>query len=494
VVDRPGLISIVRFTLTVTLCLIPLVGGRPVDRVQARGLAPGTTRLTFPPPSITASAAAVLDADTGNWLYLANADQPLPMASTTKIMTAVVAIEHGHLSDVVRVSKAAATVGGSSMGLADGERLTVRELLYGLLLPSGNDAGVAIAEHISGSMTAFAGLMNRKAADLHLTHTHYLNSYGAFDTETGDAAAHHTTARDLVLLARYAMRHPLFRRIVTLKHYVIPRTPQHHGHVLDSVNRVLYWYPGIDGVKSGWTSGAGICQVVDAYRNGRHLILAILHTANQHTDVRDLLDFGFHDFNWVRSNEAEDPIDQVVITGTRAAPVYFYPYTGHSSSGAFLSYFLRHGGVAVLGFPLTEPINLDGDLEQFFTNQVLSFSPRSNVVTPQRLGVTNLPNPSWLTRVLPVPNNDWRTYYPQTGHSITYRFRSFYLAEGGPATFGYPISEKRFQGADLVQYFENTEFIWHPTSSTTGYIAVAPLGVRRLNQLGLFPSNSTPPF
>jgi D-alanyl-D-alanine carboxypeptidase len=493
VLDRPGLISIVRFTLTVTVCLIPLIGGRPADRALARGLAPGTTTLAFPPPSVTASAAAVLDADTGNWLYLDNADLPLPMASTTKIMTAVVAIEHGHLSDVVRVSKAAATVGGSSMGLAAGERLTVGDLLYGLLLPSGNDAGVAIAEHISGSMIAFARLMNKKAADLHLTHTHYLNSYGAFDTEDGDSAAHHSTARDLVLLARYAMRHPLFRQIVTLKHYVIPRTPLHHAHVLDSVNRVLYWYPGIDGVKSGWTSGAGICQVVDAHRNGHHIILAILHTANQHTDVRDLLDFGYHDFNWVRSNEAEDPIDQVVITGTRLAPVYFYPYTGHSISGAFLSYYLRHGSVAVFGFPRTEPINLNGGLEQFFTNQVLSYNSRSKVVTPQRLGVTNLPDSSWLTRVLPVPNTDWRIYYPQTGHSITYRFRAFYLAEGGPATFGYPISEKRFQGADLVQYFENTEFIWHPISSTTGYIALAPLGERRLDQLGLLSNTGTLP-
>src|SRR5579859_3254272 len=133
--ERAFPFRVARLAAVIVLCLVGVAGGRPASPARAGGLSPATTVLAFPPPPILATAAAVMDADTGQWIYLANADAPLPMASTTKIMTAILAIEHGHLDDMVRVSRAAANIGGSTMGLVEGERLRMRDLLYGLMLP-----------------------------------------------------------------------------------------------------------------------------------------------------------------------------------------------------------------------------------------------------------------------------------------------------------------------------------------------------------------------
>ena len=143
-----------------------------------------------------ASAVAVLDVDSGQWLRLVDADKPLPMASTTKIMTALLAIEHGHLHNLVLVSKRAASIGESTMGLVEGERVSMTDLLYGLLIPSGNDSAIAIAEHVSGSVPKFVALMNARARELHLTHTHYVNPYGFSKTADGDSPEDLLSARD----------------------------------------------------------------------------------------------------------------------------------------------------------------------------------------------------------------------------------------------------------------------------------------------------------
>jgi len=461
-------------------------GAWPV-RVRAAALSPLTTTQAFAPPPVLASAAALLDADTGQWLYLKNADRPLPMASTTKMMTALLAIRAGRLDDLIRVSRAAATIGESTMGLREGERVSMRDLLYGLLLPSGNDAAIAIAEHVAGSQAAFLARMNATAQAMGLTETHFTSPYGFADTPDGDDPAHYASARDLVVLARAVMALPLFARIVATKHYVVRATKHNREHVLDSIDTVIFWYPGADGIKPGWTTGAGICQVVDAKRFGHHLIAVLLHTPNLFTDARDLLNYGFGDFTWKPSIFSADRKSSTVLTGSGSHRSLYFPYTGHSVQGPFLRYFQLHGGINVLGMPRTQMIQEGGVAEQYFTNQVLTLNRTNGQVSPLPLGILAVPNPSWLARVKPVANSSWRTYFTRSGHTVTYRFRACYVRNGGPATFGYPISEKRWLGKSLVQYFENTEFIWLPKSTSDCPIAMAPLGQDKLYQVGLLP-------
>jgi D-alanyl-D-alanine carboxypeptidase len=470
------------------LVLLLLVAGIARSGRQAYSgvLDPATTTQDYPAPPILARAAAMLDVDTGKWLYLANPDEQLPMASTTKLMTAYLALRYGHLQNLVTVSKAAATVGGSSMGLRPGERVSLLDLLYGLLLPSGNDAAVAIAQYVAGSLPAFVALMNQTAAALHLTHTHYLNPYGFFQTPDGDDPDHYSSARDLVLLAQIDMQNLLFRQIVATQHYVIPATATHHRYDLSTVNYVLSWYPGTDGVKPGWTGGAGICQVVDLRAHGRHLLLAILHTPNLYTDVRDLLDYGLDDFTWHQSPwTSVDRPDQYIVRATGAGSSWYFPYTGHAVSGPFLAYFKAHGGAAIVGYPQTEQVDVGGVTEQFFTNQILTQDPTTGAVTSLLLGTLSVPDAALLAPVLPVANTTWRTYFPQTGHTLTYRFRAFYLAHGGIATFGLPLTEKYAVNGTLVQYFQRAEFMWHALSASSGYVVLAPLGKARLQALGL---------
>src|SRR5579859_3381890 len=172
-------------------------------------------------PRIAASAAYVFDADTGTTLYQRNADEQRAMASCTKIMTALVALQHGSLDQTITVGADAAVLvnpDNSYMGLSKGEQLTLGDLLYGLLLPSANDAAVAIADGVGGTEARFVGLMNQEAAQLDLNHTHFANPHGL------DAANHHTTARELAMLANLALRNPIIAHIATTHHYAIPKT------------------------------------------------------------------------------------------------------------------------------------------------------------------------------------------------------------------------------------------------------------------------------
>lgn len=476
--------------LLLLMSLVRPLGSRSPAR--AGGLSPEITTQAYPPPPILARAAALLDADTGQWLLLKGADRPLAMASTTKIMTAVLTIEHGHLDDRVLVSRKAASIGETTMGLVAGERVRARDLLYGLLLPSGNDAAIALAEYLGGSVQGFARMMSVKAASLGMRHTHYLNPFGFFFTASGDAPNHYTTARDLVILANDAMAMPLFRQVVGTKSHVVPADRLQRRHELRNINQVLYWYPGVDGVKPGWTSGAGICQVIDVRRFGRHLIAALLDTPNLYTDARDLLDYGFGDFDWIPSGNAGDTIDRSIPANLADGPTLYYPFSGHRVQGAFLRYYEAHGGHQVLGFPRTEAMQLGSAVAQFFTNQVLASDHMGGVITAQRLGLEAVSNPLLLRRVPRLLNTSWRTYYPQTGHSVTYRFRQYYLEQGGPGVLGYPITEKVSIGSSLVQYFENSELIWHD-SAAGGYISLAPLGQVRLTELGLLPGGGPHP-
>ncbi len=246
------------------------------------------------PPSLTASEAMLVDADSNRILADINGEVPRPMASTTKIMTAVIALQVGHLDQEITVGADAVNEArdndGSNAGLQVGERLTLRELLYALLLPSGDDAAIAIADGISGSPEKFVALMNLFAWRLHLFQTHYANPDGL------PAPDHYTTAFDLVRLARYAMNIPLFAQIVGTYTYSLPATADHPAHVWTSTNELLGTYPGVTGIKTGFTGEAGYCLVFSATRNGHHLLGVVLHSSSPEArfqDARRLLDWGF---------------------------------------------------------------------------------------------------------------------------------------------------------------------------------------------------------
>ncbi|NLC50812.1 MAG: D-alanyl-D-alanine carboxypeptidase, partial [Firmicutes bacterium] len=239
---------------------------------------------------LTAEAAVLMDRDSRRVLYAQNPHQKRPMASTTKIMTAVTALEAGDLDDVVIVSERAAAIGGSSIWLSAGEEKTLEELLYGLMLRSGNDAAVAIAEHIAGSIEAFAVMMTKKAREIGALNSSFKNPHGLHDEK------HYITAYDLSLIASYALRNPKFREIIATRDIAISWPGAEWDRLLHNQNRLLDLYPGGDGVKTGWTTPAGRCFVGSATRDGWQLVATVLNAPDMYNDAIMLLDYGFNNF------------------------------------------------------------------------------------------------------------------------------------------------------------------------------------------------------
>lgn len=255
------------------------------------------------PDQLSASEALLMDADTGNILYEKNGEVPVPMASTTKIMTALIAIQSGKLDQMITVGQDAFNEvvqnGGSSALLVVGDQIKLQDLLYGLLLPSGDDAAVAIADGVAGSVPNFVHIMNVEAQKLHLYSTRYDNPDGLQPTDNqGNPifGLHYTTAYDLARLTHYAMRLPLFDQIVQTKEYNLSASGTHHGYLWHSTNELLGVYQGMLGVKTGTTPQAGECLVFAAKRQGHTLIGVVLHAttdASRFTDAQTLLSWGF---------------------------------------------------------------------------------------------------------------------------------------------------------------------------------------------------------
>jgi serine-type D-Ala-D-Ala carboxypeptidase (penicillin-binding protein 5/6) len=255
-------------------------------------LLPAGAAWASSPPPVRAAAYIVVDPATGETLASRAPDRPLPMASTTKVMTALITLERAKLDDVYTVPEAAAEIGESTGDLEDGERLTVRDLLTALLVPSGNDAAITLAVGVAGSQAAFVRLMNQKARELGMTETHYANPHGL------DAPGHHTSVRDLVTVARAAMRYPLFRRIVGSRTASIPGPGDAGIRSYESENELLDVDPDADGIKTGMTDGAGYALVAHAERSslGIGLYAAMIgspSSAARAHDAAALLDWGF---------------------------------------------------------------------------------------------------------------------------------------------------------------------------------------------------------
>ena len=237
--------------------------------------------LHCPARAVSAEKAMVLDAATGRAIYEKDADRQSLIASTTKIMTALIVCEQCNVLDRMRIPKEAVGIEGSSMYLREGEILTIQELLYGLMLSSGNDAAVALAIYCGGTVEGFAELMNDKARLLGLKNTHFENPNGL------DSPGHYSTARDLAVLAAYAMENPIFYKTVSAKTVTVgSRSLRNH-------NKLLWQVEGADGVKTGFTKAAGRILVSSATRNGRRLICVTLNDPNDWADHGQLLEQGF---------------------------------------------------------------------------------------------------------------------------------------------------------------------------------------------------------
>ncbi|PYI54984.1 D-alanyl-D-alanine carboxypeptidase family protein [Paenibacillus flagellatus] len=238
----------------------------------------------------SAEAAALIDVTSGRILVAKNGDKPMRIASLTKIMTAIVAIEHGRLSDQVKVGASAAGKEGSSLYLKAGEEMSLENLLYGLMLRSGNDAATAIAEHVGGSLEGFVYMMNEKAKLIGLRATQFKNPHGL------DADGHYSTAEDMAKLTAYALRNPVFRDIVKTKTKTAPNPNADWDYKWTNKNKMLSIYEGADGVKTGYTKTAKRCLVSSATRNGQQLAAVTLNAPNDWLDHTKLLDYGFANY------------------------------------------------------------------------------------------------------------------------------------------------------------------------------------------------------
>ncbi len=240
--------------------------------------------------AISAQSAVLIDGASGRVLYEHNAHQQLPMASTTKIMTGLLACESGKLSKTVKVSAFASGTEGSSLWLKIGEKQTLENLTYGLMLKSGNDAAVAIAEYLGGSVGAFALLMNKRAREIGAVNTNFVNPHGL------DAEGHYTTAYDLALIAREAMKNDTFRKIVSTKTYSIPMEGENWDRALKNHNKLLWRYEGCNGIKTGYTKKCGRCLVSSAKIGNQELICVTLNASDDWNDHIYLLDYGFKNY------------------------------------------------------------------------------------------------------------------------------------------------------------------------------------------------------
>ncbi len=248
----------------------------------------------------SALACVIIDEKSGRVLLSHNAQTPLPMASTTKVMTALLAIERGDLDAPVTCSATAFGVPGTSIYLSEGETLTLREMLYGLMLASGNDAATAIAEHVGGTVNDFCTLMTNRAAELGCKKTVFLTPHGL------PCEGHYTTAHDLALIAREAMQHEIFREIVGTSRATIPWEDRPYDRVLNNKNRLLTSYEGATGIKTGYTRKAGRCLVFGAEREGMRIIGVVLNCPDWFDEAARLMDLAFDRYEAVTMLHAGD--------------------------------------------------------------------------------------------------------------------------------------------------------------------------------------------
>jgi D-alanyl-D-alanine carboxypeptidase len=249
----------------------------------------------------------VMDLKSKRVLYERESKKIVPMASTTKIMTAIVALENSKLDEVITVSKRASSIHGSTIGLRAGQKVTMEELLYGLMLQSGNDCAIAIAEHIGGSVEEFTSIMDSKAFQIGAFNTHFSTPHGL------DSDGHFTTAYDLGLITCYGLNNETFCKIVgtkeiTLDGYNGPRK-------FHNINKMLWQLDGADGVKTGYTGKAGKCLVSSVNKNSRRIVCVALNSSNRWEDSKKLLEYGLRKYDNDAVINAKESLAYAAITG-----------------------------------------------------------------------------------------------------------------------------------------------------------------------------------
>ena len=281
--------------------VLPAAGQTPVAGLDAIiNLGPATQQTVsaadIKQPEVAAEGAVLLNAATGEVLYGKNQDQQFYPASITKVMTALVVLEHCNLNDTVTFSETATTnleSGAVALGVSAGDQLTVEQSLYGLLLKSANETGNGLAEHVSGSVSAFADLMNAKAKELGCKNTHFVNPHGLNNEN------HKTTPYDMALILRAAVANDTFRKIDTTTSYEFPAIKNAAAHTITMGHKMMYktdsrYYEGIIGGKTGYTSKAGNTLVTAVERDGVRLIAVVMKAKGTHyTDTKAMLDYGF---------------------------------------------------------------------------------------------------------------------------------------------------------------------------------------------------------
>lgn len=282
-----------------------------------------TSNLNTSTLNLNTRSCIVLDRLSKTVLYGKNEYNKVKMASTTKIMTATIIIENCNLEETVEISKKAANIGGSRLGLKTGDKITIKDLLYGLMLRSGNDAAVALAETCAGSIVDFSNLMNKKANELGLVNTHFESPHGL------DSDGHYTTAYELALLSDYALKNKTFLQIVGTSNYTI--TINGYPKSLTNTNELLGNLNGVYGIKTGFTNGANRCLVTACKRNDMDIICVVLGCDTKKFRTSDsikLIEYAFNNFEYVN---IKDKIDKELEFWKNENENYFYINKGISS-------------------------------------------------------------------------------------------------------------------------------------------------------------------
>jgi D-alanyl-D-alanine carboxypeptidase len=392
--------------LTIAFLLVSLLTSTLLH-TQAAGflLIPGGTNATdphklaitpvnsdHPAPPVYAQAAYLLDADTGNTLYAHNPFTHLPIMSTTKLMTALLAVEHGNLDQTITINGQIAndikqlSPDSSTIDLKAGESYTLRQLMYGLLLASGNDAAIAIADTVGGSYAKFIAMMNQKTTALGLHDTHFMNPHGLQEPN------HYGSAHDLAIIGLKSLSNPTIHQISGTFTYHIDQSLQHRTHDFFNGNQFMWWYPGVDAGKPGFDAATNFVQVVSCIRNNHHLIGVTIHTVDWWTDMRNLMNWGFNTYTWLSphdlntpdhpipyanlwDNFARDKKENTILTADNGR---YYIYTGYSITGDIKNFFDKNGGLATFGFPLSQPNNTgDNTLRQRFEHSTIQCNNQS---------------------------------------------------------------------------------------------------------------------
>jgi len=261
--------------------------------------------------SDSALASALINAQSGEIIYQKNSDKRLPMASTTKIMTALLLCEYGNLERSIKVTREMVTVEGSSMGLLPDDIVTLNDLLYGMMLASGNDAANTTAFVVGGTIDKFVNKMNEKAIELGLKNTHFVTPSGL------DADEHYTTAYELALLAAYALKNSNFKAAASAKSAVLNYGNPPYRRTLTNHNKLLKTYDGLIGVKTGFTKKSGRCLVTAAERDGKRIVAVTLNDSNDWQDHKNLLDYGFSALKTVTITPKINNLTISVVGGNR---------------------------------------------------------------------------------------------------------------------------------------------------------------------------------